>query len=289
MVAMGIVADIVELYRRAACDLPPDVAESLLRAEREEEGTAKACMGMILENIKIAREERRPICQDTGTPIFWVERPEGMSERAITDAIIGATKKATEEVPLRPNSVNPVTGKNSKNNIGEGVPLITFTEVGKDMPLKISLLLKGGGSENVGLTYKLPSDFGERDIEGVKRCVINAVRRAQGNGCPPGIVGVAFGSPKALVANAALKQFLRRLDDRNPDPVLGNLESDLEKELNLIGIGPMGFGGKSTVLGVKVAAVSRHPASFFVEVAYNCWALRRATVTFTESGVVYGY
>jgi len=271
------------LYQRAATSVPADIERALRGAERKEaEGPARAALGMILGNLSVARNDLAPLCQDTGTPVFFVGRPEGMSERSIRDAIIRATKSATASIPLRANAVDSLTGKNSGNNIGSGVPVIHFREVERAEPLAVQLLLKGGGSENVGRTYSLPSGLRERDLGGVKACVLDCVRAAQGKGCPPGVIGVAFGSPRQLVVEKSFEQLLRPLDDENPVPELRKAERQLLQEINATGIGPMGFGGKATALGVKVAAVSRHPASFFVDVSYSCWALRRSRLTFKE-------
>jgi len=278
---MQLADALAELYLRAATQLPRDVEAALREAAKREDGVAKASLEMILENIKIAREEGRPICQDTGTPIFYVERPAAMSERELRAAILEATRRATKEIPLRSNSVDSLGGKNSGNNIHSGVPIIHFKEGER---LRFQLLLKGGGSENSGGTYTLPNELGGRDLKGAAACVLDLVRKAQGKGCPPGILGVCIGSPKELVVQNSLRQFLRPLNERNAVPELQKFEDSLTAEINSTGIGPMGFGGKTTVLGVRACALSRHPASYFVDISYSCWALRRAGLEFGDGG-----
>ena len=199
-----------------------------------------------------------------------------------------AVAKGTENAYLRPNAVDTITGKNSGTCIGLGIPIIHMEEWDKDH-IEVQLLLKGGGSENVGTQYKLPdaSLKAGRNLDGVRRCVIDAVHKAQGKGCSPGIVSVCVGGDRGTGFAATKKGLLRKLDDNNPDPKLAELEETLYSELNQLGIGPMGFGGKTTILGVKACNLHRHPACFFVSVSYSCWACRRATLTFKEGVAKY--
>ncbi|HDO25526.1 MAG TPA: fumarate hydratase, partial [Nitrospirae bacterium] len=197
----------------------------------------------------------------------------------IKKSILEATKKATEIIPLRPNAVDILTGSNSGNNTGTGFPVIYMEETEKDT-LTMELLLKGSGSENVGITYKLPDESinAQRDLEGVRNCIINAVYKAQGRACPPYTVGVGIGATKDQVAVLSKKQLLRKLNDINPVSRLRNLEQALPGELNGLGIGVLGFGGKTSVLGVKIGVNHRHPASYFVDISFGCWANRRGTL-----------
>jgi fumarate hydratase class I len=228
------------------------------------------------------------VCQDTGTPIFYVDYGPQYSQKTIAEAIRSAAATATRKYYLRPNAVDPISGKNSGDNTGEGFPSIHFHE--SDEPgLKVRLMLKGGGSENVGAQYRLPDSQikAGRDLEGVRRCVLDAVFQAQGKGCAPGTVGVGIGGDRASSFIESKEQLFRNLDDRNERPDLAALEQRLEKELNELAIGPMGFGGKTTVLGVKIGTRHRVPASFFVSVSYVCWAYRRASMTIKGEEVTY--
>ncbi|MHB8882482.1 MAG: fumarate hydratase [Thermodesulfovibrionales bacterium] len=269
---------IVELYRKVATSLPPDIEESLKSAlSSEEEGSsARAALTIILENTRLARETSRPLCQDTGVPVFYVQVPVGLSQLELRETILDATRLATAKVPLRPNAVDVITEKNSGDNTGAGFPIIYFEET-SGSTLTIDLMLKGGGSENAGQTYRLPvSELNAaRDLEGVRRCVIDAVQKAQGKGCPPYVIGVGIGAAKDQVTRLSKSQLMRKLTDTNKIAELAALESRLLQELNQLGIGPQGFGGKTTVLGVKIGVNHRHPASYFVDVSLSCWADRR--------------
>lgn len=269
---------IVELYRKVATSLPPDVEEALKTVlPGEAEGSiARSSIGIILENIKIARETARPVCQDTGVPVFFIKAPVGLSHIELKSTLVEATRIATEKVPLRPNAVDPVTEINSGDNTGTGFPVIYFEETAGST-LTIDLMLKGAGSENVGQIYKLPLAElnAQRDFDGVRKCVIDAVQKAQGKGCPPYIIGVGIGASKDQVTRLAKDQLMRKLNDTNKVPELASLETRILNDLNELGIGAMGFGGGATALAVKIGVNYRHPASYFVDVSTNCWATRR--------------
>lgn len=269
---------IVELYRKVATSLPPDIEDALKTAlPREEEGSAaRSSLSIILENTRLARETVRPLCQDTGVPVFYLKVPIGLSQIELRETIIEATRMATEKVPLRPNAVDVVTEKNSGDNTGLGFPVIYFEETASGT-LTIDLMLKGGGCENAGQTYRLPAAElnAQRDLEGVRRCVIDAVQKAQGKGCPPYIIGVGVGAAKDQVTRLSKEQLMRRLNDSNKVPELASLETRLLEDINQLGIGPHGMGGRTTALGVKVGVNHRHPASYFVDVSLSCWADRR--------------
>ena len=217
--------------------------------------------------------------------------PQSTSTRELRAQIEVAVAEATRRATLRPNAVDPLSGRNSGNNLGAGFPTLHFEEWDEEH-LQIDLLLKGGGSENVSTQYKLPYSppslpeghggakwKAGRDLEGVRRVVLDAVHRAQGKGCPPGILGIAIGGDRSTGYDHAKRQLLRPLDDVNPVKELAVLEERLLRECNELGIGPMGFGGKTTVLGVKIGALHRLPACYFVTIAYMCWACRRARIT----------
>ncbi len=278
----------VELIRRTATDLPQDVEEALRAArEREEPGTpAVAILDTILENVRLARENSTPICQDTGTPIFYVYYPTGWSTLKLRKQIRDAVAIATERAYLRPNAVDSLTGQNTGNNLGEEFPVIHFEEW-EEPYLKVDLMLKGGGCENVGAQYKLPDARlkAGRDLEGVRKVVLDAVVEAQGKGCAPGILGVAIGGDRGTSYMHSKEQLFRRLGQRNPNPQLAALEERIRDEANRLGIGPMGLGGKTTVLDVQMDALHRLPASYFVSVSYMCWADRRRTLIYRDGEV----
>jgi fumarate hydratase class I len=282
----------LELIRRASTALPPDVEDAMRRGiAAEGEGTSAASsLSLMLENARQAKEGHTPICQDTGALLFFIDCGPDFRQRDVEEAARAATALATEKYYLRPNAVDPVTGKNSGNNIGLGMPYFHFDQRDEN-GLRVRLLLKGGGSENVGSQYKLPdSTLGAgRDLEGVRKCVLDAVYHAQGKGCAPGIAAVAIGGDRGSSYACSKEQLLRRLDDVNPDPVLAELESRLMRELNELGIGPSGFGGKTTVLGVKIGKRHRVPACFFVSVSYVCWAYRKAYMTIEGGEVAYDW
>lgn len=285
---------LVELVRRAATRLPADMENALSDAQDQEDkgSAAEGALDTILLNVKMAREHSTPICQDTGTPIFEVYYPLGISTRLIADQIRKAVGIATDNSYLRPNAVDSLTGRNSGDNTGEDFPTIHFHEWGEDH-LHVDLLLKGGGCENVSTQYKLP-DAGlkaGRDLEGVRRTVLDAVYQAQGRGCGPAVLGVAVGGDRGSSYIKSKQQLFRKLGDENQDPQLADLENEIYEQANELGIGPMGFGGKTTVLGVKIGAQHRLPASYFVSVAYMCWANRRAhmDVTFKDNDLEVSY
>lgn len=280
----------VELIRRASTELPADMEQALRRAvEQEEPGSAaEGALQTIIENIRLSRQNSTPICQDTGTPIFEVNYPLGFSTRKLAEQIRAACAIATERAYLRPNAVDSLTGANSGDNTGIDFPTIHFHEW-EEPALVVDLLLKGGGCENVSTQYKLPhGELGAgRDLEGVRRVVLDAVHKAQGQGCAPGVLGVAIGGDRGSSYIKSKQLLFRPLEDTNPEPKLAELEARLLEEGNALGIGPMGFGGKTTLLGVKVGILHRLPASYFVSVAYMCWANRRARMTVVGEEITY--
>ena len=283
--------EILELIRRTSTDLPADV-EAVLRAavEREEPGSAaRGALETVLKNVELSRQNSTPICQDTGTPIFYVRHPASWSTRRLRENIRAALAEATKRSFMRPNAVNAVTDKNSGDNLGgDDFPYIHFEEVEGDA-LAIQLMLKGGGCENVGAQYSLPdSRLGAgRDLAGVRKTVLDAVQRAQGQGCAPGILGVAIGGDRGSSYIASKEILFKMIGEHNPDAKLAALETKLTEEANTLGIGPMGFGGRTTVLDTRIRGLSRVPASYFVSVSYMCWAFRRRTLTVRGEEIVY--
>ena len=283
-----ITEHVVELSKSASTDLSPDVEKALSEACKHEEpgSAALGALETILENVRMSRKTGRPICQDTGTPIFYVRHPEGVSQRKIREQVLSALRIGTEKAYLRPNAMEALSGKNSGNNTGVDFPTIHFEEWEHDY-LKIGLMLKGGGCENCGRQYMIPSpEFpASRDLTGVRKAVLDAACKAQGLGCAPGILGVGIGGDRGTSMIKAKEQLLRPLDDTNPNPELDALEKQLHREINELNIGPMGFGGLTTALGVKMAELHRLPASFFVSISYMCWADRRKIMTIKDGKV----
>jgi fumarate hydratase class I len=281
---MDLVEPIVELIRRMSCELPEDVVRALEAGRDHEDASSpgRGALDTILANVRLARDVGRPLCQDTGVPVFYVARPIAVTERAVHDGVRGAVREATARGFLRPNAVDPLTEVNSGDNLGDGLPMVHIHEAsGGEDGILIDAMLKGGGCENVGLRYKLPdaSLGASRDLDGVRRCVLDAVHRAQGRACPPYVLGVAVGGTRDRAAALAKRQLLRQIDDVSPVPVLARLEKMLVDESNALGIGAAGLGGRTTVLAAKVAVQSRHCACFYVEVSFGCWAMRRGRLT----------
>ena len=282
---------ILELVRLAATDLPPDVEAVLRQAvEREAPGSAaRGALDTILKNVELSRQNSTPICQDTGTPLFYVSYPEGWSTRKLRAQIESAVVQATKKSYLRPNSVDSLSGKNSGDNLGDDYfPTIHFHEV-EGEALTIDLMLKGGGCENVGIQYTLPNAAlgAGRDLAGVRKVALDAVHKAQGQGCAPGILGIAVGGDRGSSYYASKETLLRQMGERSADPQLAALEERLTDEANQLGIGPMGFGGNVTVLDTKITNLHRLPASFFVSISYMCWAYRRRRMTWKDGEVRY--
>lgn len=278
---------LLELIRRTSAEIPDDVQRAILASlEQEKKGTiAENALKIIERNIELARQKSQPICQDTGSILFYVECPVGLDQIAFEETAREAVKLATKKGYLRQNSVDSLTGKNDGTNVGPGSPTIHFHQHRSPETI-VRLVLKGGGCENVGAQYSLPDETlgANRDLAGCRKAILDAVLQAQGKGCGPGILGVCIGGDRATGYEFSKRQFLRKLDDRNPIPQLDALEQDILKTANELGIGPMGFGGRTTLLGVKICAVNRLPASYFVSVSYMCWAYRRQGVTLDAEG-----
>jgi fumarate hydratase class I len=280
----------LELIRRASVELSADVIAAIESArDTEAAGSmAQSIFGQMLENAELAKAKSVPLCQDTGTLIFYVDYPKRTPEKQIADAIRKATAAATKKQYLRPNSVDPRTEKNTGNNLGIGHPSLHLHQWDKPH-LRARLMLKGGGSENVGIQYKLPDKRlgAGRDLEGVRRCIIDAAVQAQGQGCAPGVLGVCIGGDRGYGYTASKEQLFRKLDDTNPVKELAELEARCVEEINTLGVGPMGLGGATTVFGVKIGTANRLPASYFVTVSYMCWSYRRKQMIIRGKKVSY--
>jgi len=277
---------ILELIRRTSTILPDDVVRAVTAARKQEvEGSnADVALNVIGCNIGLARDSSLPLCQDTGTILFYVHTPVGYDQLAFEETATEAVRFATKKGYLRQNSVDSITGKNTGDNTGPGSPVFHFHQW-REPHVEVKLMLKGGGCENMNAQYSLPDPrFGGRDLKGVENAILDAVLQAQGQGCGPGILGVCIGGDRGTGYGFAKEQLLRLLDDTNEDSVLGDLESRIVDKANQSGIGPMGFGGKTTLLACKIGKQNRLPASFFVSIAYMCWAYRRRGVNLDSSG-----
>lgn len=275
---------LLELIRVTSTVLPDDIQKVILKALKKEEKktSAEYAMKIIKANIELAKKKSQPICQDTGTVLFYVYHPVNFDQVKMTQMIEKAVIKATQLGYLRQNSVDSLTGENQGLNVGPGHPAIHFHQhhSASKKSIEIKLMLKGGGCENVGAQYSLPYTALEagRDLEGVRKVILDAVHKAQGKGCGPGVLGICIGGDRGAGYNESKEQLLRKLDDKNSNPVLSKLEKTIVETANQLGIGPMGFGGKTTLLGCKISALNRLPASFFVSISYMCWAYRRQGV-----------
>jgi fumarate hydratase class I len=275
----------IELITETSTNLPPDVRHAMARASGAEDPASQSgrALAVIATNIDMASDHEGPICQDTGMPTFEIKTPVGANQIVMKREIHEAISEATRRGKLRPNSVDSITGANSGDNLGAGTPVLHFEQWENDDEIEIKLLLKGGGCENKNIQYALPTELpylgrAGRDLDGVRKCILHAVWQAQGQGCSAGAIGVCIGGDRTSGYQHAKEQLFRLLDDVNADQKLAALEDYIMKAANTLSIGTMGFGGEVTLIGCKVGAINRLPASFFVSVAYDCWAFRRLGV-----------
>ncbi|HXW04783.1 MAG TPA: FumA C-terminus/TtdB family hydratase beta subunit [Vicinamibacterales bacterium] len=283
----------VELITRTSTDLPPDVRAAMGLALRTEARDTRAgqALAVIAQNVDQAASCEGPICQDTGMPTFEVRVPVGVNQIGLKRQIREAVAEATRRGKLRPNSVDSITGENSGDNLGPGTPIVHF-EQWEEPEIEVRLILKGGGCENTNAQYSLPADLdhlgrADRNLDGVRKCILHAVWKAQGKGCSPGAVGVCIGGDRTSGYLHAKEQLFRPLDDVNADERLAVIEAAVMDEANRLSVGPMGFSGKTSLIGCKIGALNRLPASFFVSIAYDCWAFRRLGVRVdAETGAI---
>ena len=276
---------IIKLITETSTNLPPDVRAAMAEAVSEENPATRAgtALAVIATNIDMACDTEGPICQDTGMPTFEIKTPVGANQIVMQREIREAISEATSRGKLRPNSVDSITGANSGDNLGPGTPVIHFHQWENDDEIEVKLLLKGGGCENKNIQYSVPTELPHlgragRDLDGVRKCILHAVWQAQGQGCSAGAIGVCIGGDRTSGYQHAKEQLFRTLDDTNTDPKLAALEDYVMNAANTLNIGTMGFGGGVTLIGCKIGALNRLPASFFVSVAYDCWAFRRLGV-----------
>src|SRR5262245_421097 len=281
---MSFEQSLYDLIVQTSTNLPSDVRRSIAEATKQEDTKNRSSLALqtISLNIDMACESERPICQDTGMPTFFVATPVGFDQITLEEQIKDAVARATKAGKLRPNSVDSLTGKNSGDNLGPGTPVFHFHQHRQD-ELEVKLLRRGGGCENKNIQYSLPQELpglrrADRALDGVRKCLMHAVYQAQGQGCSAGYLGVCIGGDRTSGYEAAKMQLFRKADDVNPVSELAELEDYVVENANKLGIGTMGFGGQVTLLGCKIGAMNRLPASFFVSVAYDCWAFRRLGV-----------
>lgn len=287
-------SSMLELIIQTSTNLPPDVRAAMAAAMEEETpgNRAKSALDVIATNIDMATACSGPICQDTGMPTFLIHTPMGTNQLIMKQQILEAVAEATRLGKLRPNSVDSITGKNSGNNLGPGTPVLHWKQWENPDEVEVKLILKGGGCENSNIQYSVPCELphlgrADRNLDGVRKCILHAVWQAQGKGCSAGAIGVCVGGDRTSGYEHAKEQLFRTLDDVNPDPRLAALEDYIMKTANNLGIGTMGFGGAVTLIGCKIGALNRLPASFFVSVAYDCWAFRRLGVVLdARSGAI---
>jgi fumarate hydratase class I len=279
---------LLELIRRTSTQLPDDVVRAVTNARSVEEkgSNADVALDVIGCNIRLAGDNSLPLCQDTGTILFYVHTPAGYDQIEFEEIATEAVRAATKKGYLRQNSVDSITGKNTGDNTGPGSPVFHFHQW-REPHVEVKLMLKGGGCENMNAQYSLPHpDLGGRDLKGVENAILDCILQAQGQGCGPGILGVCIGGDRGTGYGHAKEMLLRTMDDTNPDPELAALEARVVEKANQSGIGPMGFGGKTTLLACKVGKLNRLPASFYVSVAYMCWAYRRRGAVLDAGGAV---
>jgi len=281
---MSFAESLYQLIVQTSTNLPSDVRRLIDGAMKREEPENRSALALntIALNVDMACESERPICQDTGMPTFIVHTPVGFDQLELEEEIKRQIVRATKAGKLRPNSVDSITGKNAGDNLGPGTPVIHFHQHRKP-EVEVKLLLKGGGCENKNIQYSLPCELeglgrADRTLEGVRKCLMHAVWQAQGQGCSAGYLGVCIGGDRTSGYEHAKMQLFRTADDVNPIPELAQLESYITENANKLDIGTMGWGGKVTLLGCKIGVLNRLPASFFVSVAYDCWAFRRLGV-----------
>ena len=276
------VEDVVfNLLRASNTKLPSDIGWALEAAAAwESDPTAYAQLGAIMDNVRSSEFLSRPMCQDTGIPVFHVR---GKFDSSIIEDIRKGVIRATKEIPLRPNTVDPITRENHGDNLGEGMPIVHFHPTDDDFT-EITVMPKGAGSENMTRLVMLNPSDGK---EGIIKAVTDAVLDAEGKPCPPGVVGVGIGGTADKAILLAKEALLMPIGDANPDSVMKELEEEIFVKLNSSGLGPMGLGGMTTVLGVRAKKAACHTASLPVAVNIGCWAVRRASARIYDGEVKY--
>ena len=283
MISEKLVKDVtVELLRKTVTRMTDDVVNELKNAMKNEtEEVPRMQLKAILDNLELAEKTTTPLCQDTGVTIFYVNLPRCLNVD-VEKGIIEGVRTATKEVPLRPNAVHPLTRKNPGDNVGRKMPYVNFKIWDKDY-IEITVMTKGAGSENMSQLSMLTPSQG---VKGVKEFILNVVLKAGSNPCPPTILGVGIGGSSDIATKLAKEALLRPIDKPNEDAEIASMEKELKDALNDLGIGVMGLGGKTTVLGVNIEYAFCHTASLPVAVNVQCWAARRGTAQIFPDGKV---
>ena len=284
----AITDEVKKLCMEANWNLEPDMLRAFDRALGTERSAAgRQVLQTLKENAEMARTKRIPYCQDTGFVVCFVELGQEVhvTGGSLDDAINKGVSQGYTEGYLRASIVRSPF---DRVNTGDNTPAVIHVDVVPGAELKIMMMAKGGGCENVGAQYSLPNEKlkANRDLDGCRKVILDAVLQAQGKGCGPGILGVCIGGDRATGYEHSKLQFLRKLDDQNENQELNRLERDIVETANKLGIGPMGFGGKTTLLSAKIGILNRLPASYFVSVSYMCWAYRRQGVTLDAKGKI---
>lgn len=279
-----------ELYIRALCDLPPDVRNALKNAyEKESKPTAKEILKTMLKAVEIADQKKTLLCQDTGLPLYMVKMGTAFhwDGAELKARLNEGAKRATHEFPFRPSSTHPLTRVNPQTSVGTGLPVFYFDFIKGVDYLDILMIPKGSGCENMSaMKMFIPAD----GIRALKKFVIDFVIESGANPCPPGIIGVGIGGTADLVTRLAKEAIARSIGQRNTDPVLAEMEKDLEDAINSTGIGPMGLGGDTTTLAVNIEMAYTHITQNPIAVNTQCWTARRSRAKiFPDGRIEYGY
>ncbi len=281
----------INILKRAETTLPEDVKQALSRAyEQETNEIARVQLKAMLDNVKLAEELQRPLCQDTGLPLFYVTLGSGsvnVNPNDIERGIREGVEEATKTIPLRPNVVNPITREGGETNTGDGIPHINYKIADFNVNgLELLVFPKGGGSENVGAFAMFTPKPEEETVEEIKKFVLDAVLNAAGKPCPPTIIGVGIGGSADMAMSLAKTALLRPIGVRNEDGRVAKIENELLEAVNSTGIGPMGLGGKTTALDVHIETADTHITSLPVAINFQCWVARKASARIYSSGEV---
>lgn len=274
----------LELIRSAATKLPIDVKHAIQKAYQQEDSKiGRIVLKTIIHNIKLAEKLGRPLCQDTGLIIFYAKVGDKFGSKVnVSKALTSAVKRATVEVPIRPNVVHPISRRNTEDNTGVGIPHINWSFTDGDS-LELTVLPEGAGSENKSALMMFKPSEG---VSAIKKFVVDTVIQAGGQPCPPTILGVGIGGSAELAMSLAKKALLRPITQPNNEDEMAKLEKSLFNAINKTGIGPMGVGGRVSTLGVNVEYAYCHTATLPVGINFQCWCARRASARIHRDGRV---
>lgn len=277
---------LVEAIGNSVTTISEPTLNVLKRAKEREEGGAKVQLEGMLEAVEISKREKLPVCQDTGIPTFFIKigrsYPKLDEITELKSVITKSVRRATDEIPLRPNTVHPITEKNTGDNTGRHIPYIDWNITDGDQ-IRIYYLPKGGGSENMCQLKMMTPGKG---LKGVKKIILKRIATMEGKPCPPTVIGVGLGGGSNIAMDLAKETLLRPVGENHEVEKIAQIERELKKKANELGVGPMGVGGKTTVLDVHLECAHRHPASYPVGIVVQCWANRRSSVTISADGSV---